>query len=121
MRIVASSYFTDSQGTVSVDGQPLERPFVVLAIGDSQTLASALNIPGGIVDTVRRVGATAQVEQLATVRVDALHTLSRRSTPSRSESQRPAPRPSRVDPSSLPAVRPTHPDRPRHANARGAR
>lgn len=76
VRVVASSYFTDSQGNVSVDGQPQERPFVVLAIGDSQTLASALNIPGGIVDTVRRVGATAQVEQLATVRVDALHTLS---------------------------------------------
>ncbi len=75
VRIVASSYFTDSQGTVSVDGQPLERPFVVLAIGDSQTLSSALNIPGGIVDTVRRVGASALVEQLGTVQVDALHTL----------------------------------------------
>ncbi len=75
VRIVASCYFTESQGTVSVDGQPLERPFVVLAIGDSQTLASAMNIPGGIVDTVRRVGASAQVEPLASVRIDALHPL----------------------------------------------
>ncbi|MGV1007840.1 MAG: DUF881 domain-containing protein [Dermatophilaceae bacterium] len=75
VRIVASSYVTDAQGTVSVDGQRLERPFFVLAIGDSQTLASALNIPGGVVDTVRRVGASAQVEQQAVVQIDAVHTL----------------------------------------------
>jgi uncharacterized protein YlxW (UPF0749 family) len=74
-RIVMSSYFTDSSGTVSVDGLALDRPFVVLAIGDSQTLASALTIPGGVVDSIRRVGANAQVEQVPTVRIDALHPL----------------------------------------------
>lgn len=73
VRIVAGSYFTDSAGTVSVSGRALERPFVLLAIGDSQTLASALTIPGGVVDSVRRVGASAQVEQLPAVRIDALH------------------------------------------------
>jgi uncharacterized protein YlxW (UPF0749 family) len=72
-RIVASSFFTDSSGTVSVDGMAQERPFVVLAIGDSQTLASALSIPGGVVDSVRRVGATALVEQLPAVRIEAVH------------------------------------------------
>lgn len=74
-RIVMSSYFTDSSGTVSIDGKTLERPFVVQAIGDSQTLVSALNIPGGVIDSIRRVGANAQVETLPTVRIDALHTL----------------------------------------------
>ncbi len=71
VRIVASSSFVDVQGSVHVDGQPLSRPFVVLAIGETQTLASALNIPGGIVDSVRRVGASAQVETLPSVTVDA--------------------------------------------------
>lgn len=74
VRMVASSSFTDTTAGVVVDDQVLKRPYVVLAIGDPQTLASALNIPGGIVDTVKRAGATATVEQLTTVTIDALHT-----------------------------------------------
>ncbi len=75
-RVVASSWFaTGSSGTdIQVDGQPLARPYVILAIGDKQTLAAAMNIPGGIVETVRRQNATSRVEQLDTVRVDALQT-----------------------------------------------
>lgn len=74
VRIVAGSFFADAGTSVTVDGQSLTRPFVVLAIGDPQTLASAMNIPGGIVDSVKRVGATARVDQLGTVNIDALHT-----------------------------------------------
>lgn len=74
VRVVAESAFTDSASTVSLDGQPLPRPFVVLAIGNPQTLASAMNIPGGIVNTVARTGAKATVEQLDRVVIDALHT-----------------------------------------------
>lgn len=73
-RVVAGSYFTASGSELQVDGQPLPRPFVILAIGDKATLASAMSIPGGIVETVRRQGASALVEQLDTVRIDALQT-----------------------------------------------
>lgn len=71
-RIVAGSWFAATGTDIQVDRQPLTRPIVVLAIGDAQTLASAMSIPGGIVETVRRQGATATVQQLATVSVDAL-------------------------------------------------
>lgn len=71
-RVVASSWFSSSGGQIQVDGQPLTRPFTVLAIGDKATMASALNIPGGIVETLRRADATATVEQLDMVRIDAL-------------------------------------------------
>ncbi len=71
-RVVASSWFSSSGGQIQVDGQPLTRPFTVLAIGDKATMASALNIPGGIVETLRRADATAAIEQLDTVRIDAL-------------------------------------------------
>lgn len=75
VRVVASSSFGDLPGpTVTLDGQPLDRPFVVLAIGDSQTLATALVIPGGIVDTTRRAGASTRIEQLPLVRIDAVRT-----------------------------------------------
>lgn len=71
-RMVAGSYFASTGAQVSVDGQVLSRPFVILAIGDSQTLASAMNIPGGIVETVRRLDGTARVEQVPSVRIDAV-------------------------------------------------
>ncbi len=74
IRVVAGSYFTAAGSQVQVDGQPLQRPFVILAIGDKATLASAMTIPGGIVETVRRQGATASIDQLDTLRVDALQT-----------------------------------------------
>ena len=73
-RVTASSFFAAAGTDVQIDGQPLPRPFVILAIGDKQTLASAMSIPGGIVETVRRQGASAAVDQLDTVRVDALQT-----------------------------------------------
>jgi uncharacterized protein YlxW (UPF0749 family) len=71
-RVVASSWFSSSGGQLQVDGQPLPRPVIVQAIGDKATMAAALNIPGGIVETLRRADATATIEQLDIVRIDAL-------------------------------------------------
>jgi len=71
-RIVAGSWFAAAGSDLQVDGRPLARPVVVLAVGDPQTMASAMSIPGGIIETVRRQGATASVEQLPTVSVDAV-------------------------------------------------
>jgi uncharacterized protein YlxW (UPF0749 family) len=71
-RVVASSWLSSSGGEIQIDGGSLSRPFTILAIGDKVTLTSALNIPGGIVETMRRQNATATVEQLDSVRIDAL-------------------------------------------------
>lgn len=75
VRMVADSSLADNGGAVTADGKALTRPFVLLAIGDPATLASALNIPGGVVDTVKRVGGRATVEQVTTLTIDALHTV----------------------------------------------
>jgi uncharacterized protein YlxW (UPF0749 family) len=45
---------------------------VLLAIGDSNTLAGAMEIPGGVTATVRRAGGDATVEIEDDVTVDAL-------------------------------------------------
>ncbi len=74
VRIVAGSYFSDAGTSVTADGLALSRPYIILAIGDPQTLASAMNIPGGIVDSMKRLGASASVDQSSTVTIDALHT-----------------------------------------------
>jgi uncharacterized protein YlxW (UPF0749 family) len=74
VRVVAGSFFTDAGSSVTLDGQPLTRPYVFMAIGDPKTMASAMQIPGGIVDTARRLGANAVVEERRIVEITALHT-----------------------------------------------
>jgi uncharacterized protein YlxW (UPF0749 family) len=73
VRIVAPTYFVDEAGGLRVDGTVLAAPYRVTVIGDPQTMLTALNIPGGVVDTVRQHGGTVSVNQADPVRVTALH------------------------------------------------
>jgi uncharacterized protein YlxW (UPF0749 family) len=77
VRVVASTSFVDGPGEqqVSADGTVLTRPFVVRAVGDPDTMAAALAIPGGVVDTVSQAGGTATVAKANDVAVDALRVL----------------------------------------------
>ena len=49
-------------------------PYVIRAIGDGNTLAGALEIPGGVSATVRRVGGNTDIQIRDEVEVDALLT-----------------------------------------------
>jgi uncharacterized protein YlxW (UPF0749 family) len=40
--------------TIQVNGVPISPPYVILAIGDSGTLAGGLNLPFGVLDSIRR-------------------------------------------------------------------
>lgn len=74
VRVVASSYVTtDGDGQVLLDGQVLDSPYTVTAIGDSHTLAGAMAIPGGFSDALRGAGATVTVVEADNVVVEALH------------------------------------------------
>ncbi|MDP9394405.1 MAG: DUF881 domain-containing protein [Actinomycetota bacterium] len=73
VRVVASTYFTDTEDGVEVDGTPLASPYLLQAIGDPQTLASSLAIPGGVQERLAQdYGITAQVTQRDDVEVVAL-------------------------------------------------
>lgn len=56
-RVVVDTWFADSADGVVVNGVALPAPIRVLAIGDPDTMAAALNIPGGLADSVRTRGA----------------------------------------------------------------
>lgn len=58
VRIGVDSWIAGAAGAVIADGSELSAPYVFTAIGDPPTLAAALNIPGGVVDTVARNGGT---------------------------------------------------------------
>lgn len=72
VRIGVDSAFTGTGGAIVLDGQALTAPYTITAVGDPPTLAAALAIPGGVLDTVRRAGGTMDVTQADSVTVDAL-------------------------------------------------
>ncbi|MFC6706895.1 DUF881 domain-containing protein [Flexivirga alba] len=78
VRIVADSYFTDSgtSGMVA-DGKPVQAPYVITAIGDPHTMATAMAIPGGVVDALKQLGATPSVTSAKRVDVTALRPTSK--------------------------------------------
>lgn len=77
VRVVASTAIVDVRGAgVRVDGHLVRPPYRLAVIGDRRTLAGALGIPGGVLDTIdRRPGARASVVSSPTVTVAALRPL----------------------------------------------
>ena len=76
VRVVVSTALVEGdEGGIVVDGVTLFPPYRFVVVGDSSTLASAVAIPGGVVDNVEQRGGTALVEQREEVRVGALRTL----------------------------------------------
>ncbi|MEU9376395.1 DUF881 domain-containing protein [Streptomyces sp. NPDC048255] len=72
VRIVASSYFSDADGGVAIDGKKITQPYEFKVIGKPQDLEPALNIPGGVVQTLEKEQATVAVTRSAKIVVDAL-------------------------------------------------
>ena len=69
VRVGTSSAFTDSGSGVSLDGTALQSPYEVLAIGDPKTLETALNIQGGVVNTVHAAGGEIDIAEQAQVSI----------------------------------------------------
>ncbi len=76
VRVSTSTAFLDSpSGGVEVDGKAVQAPYTVLAIGDPQTLDTAMQIPGGVAATARAAGGDAVVRQSSVIEISALRTL----------------------------------------------
>lgn len=69
VRVGASSWFSDGDDGVVLDGVPVTSPVVVKAIGDPQTLEVALGIPGGALATLRTHEARTEIESLETMEI----------------------------------------------------
>jgi uncharacterized protein YlxW (UPF0749 family) len=72
VRVGVDTWVVGIPGALVVDGATLSPPYSVLAIGDPPTLAAAMNIPGGAVDSIERVGGTMAVVQSDRVDITAL-------------------------------------------------
>lgn len=74
VRIIASTYFVDAGGGgLVVEGRRLSGPYTITVIGDPATMRTALNIPGGVVASVREDGGNVTPEDREAVEVSQLH------------------------------------------------
>ncbi|MFD9816402.1 DUF881 domain-containing protein [Streptomyces sp. NPDC059080] len=72
VRIVANSYLSDVRGGVEIDGKRVTQPYRFKVIGKPQDLEPALNIPGGVVQTLEKEQAAVGVTGEQKIIVDAL-------------------------------------------------
>lgn len=77
VRVVAATYLTDSGDGIAVDGNKIQSPYSFKVIGRPQDLEPALNIPGGVVQTLEKEQATVTVERETKIVVDALRAVKR--------------------------------------------
>jgi uncharacterized protein YlxW (UPF0749 family) len=73
VRVVAGTHFAAAgENDVAIDGRRVSQPYVFRVIGRAEDLEPALNIPGGVVQTMEEEQATVSIEPRDTVIVDAL-------------------------------------------------
>lgn len=75
IRIVAGSHFNQGASGIEIDGKSVAQPYMIAAIGDSATMSSAMEIPGGLSENIRQLGASITTDQVKDLTVGALHTL----------------------------------------------
>jgi len=72
-RVIVSTWFADGRSRgVIVSGAVVRSPYVLTAIGDGDTMAAALNIPGGVADAVSAAGADFSAQTLDDVTIDSI-------------------------------------------------
>lgn len=72
VRVVGDTYFSDEGGGIRVDTEKISAPYTFKVIGKPADLEPALNIPGGVVQTLEKEQATATVTPAQKIVVDAL-------------------------------------------------
>jgi uncharacterized protein YlxW (UPF0749 family) len=72
VRVVANTWFADSPDGVTVSGTALKVPLEILVIGDSSVLVPALQIPGGLADTIGSGGGNVSITPTSDVEINSV-------------------------------------------------
>lgn len=72
VRIIANSWFADSPSGITVSGTALQVPIIISVIGDPSVLIPAIEIPGGLVDTVGSGGGEVKISESQNVDISAI-------------------------------------------------
>lgn len=72
VRVVASTYFADTESGPRADGLLLESPITIVAIGDAATLRSAMEFPGGLVERIEDRGGVITITESGEIQITAV-------------------------------------------------
>jgi uncharacterized protein YlxW (UPF0749 family) len=72
VRLVANSWFADSTSGITVSGTAMQVPITISVIGDPSVLVPAIQIPGGLVDTVGSGGGEVTISESENVDISAI-------------------------------------------------
>ena len=70
-RIINSTYFNDTSDGITVNQAKIRSPYRISALGDPETLATALKIPGGLAEKVTTSGGQVVITQYATLVIES--------------------------------------------------
>ena len=74
LRLTTRSSFTGQAGALVVDGTPVSSPYTWKVIGESQTIATALDIQAGSAAQMRAKGASVAIVPSADITIDSIAT-----------------------------------------------
>ncbi|HSN12754.1 MAG TPA: DUF881 domain-containing protein, partial [Propionibacteriaceae bacterium] len=75
IRVVASTWFAGTNGSIVADGTAITWPMVIDVIGEGHALEEAARFRGGLVSQVQQMGGTVTISQDSTVRITAVRPL----------------------------------------------
>jgi uncharacterized protein YlxW (UPF0749 family) len=70
-RIINSTYFNDTSDGITINQAKIRSPYRISALGDPETLATALKIPGGLAEKVTTSGGQVVITQYAKLVVES--------------------------------------------------
>jgi uncharacterized protein YlxW (UPF0749 family) len=70
-RIINSTYFNDTNSGININLSPIRSPYKILALGDPETLSTALKIPGGISESITTSGGQVVINEYPSLEIQA--------------------------------------------------
>ena len=74
IRLSTRSSFTGQAGAIAVDGTPIASPYTWKVIGESQTIATALDIQAGSAAQMRAKGANVAITPSTDITIESIAT-----------------------------------------------
>lgn len=71
VRVINSTYFTNTNEGISVNNTKIRSPYKLLALGDPETMSTALKIPGGMSENVSTSGGNVIITQFPELEINS--------------------------------------------------
>ena len=69
VRVINSTYFTNTNEGISVNNTKIRSPYKLLALGDPETMSTALKIPGGMSENVTTSGGNVIITEFSELEI----------------------------------------------------